>query len=376
MNRTLILSTIALLVVSVSLAYFVWFRPSQAETEKPKETAEKSKTAANVIAAPGVVEAVSEETEVSAGIGGKLKEVTVEEGDTVVRNQIIAVLENADFAAQVMSAKAEIETLKSQRETAKARLIQAKAEKLRIINGSRQEERKEALAGYEQTNAVLENAKREAARRKILFENGDIAREEYERSARDLAVASKRSAEMGERFNVVNAPARSDDLERADAAILLAQSQFAEFEALIAAAKTKIAETEARLAKTVVRAPFSGIILRKRLKAGESFSPENSANGIVTIGDVSALRVRVDLDETDVAKIREEQRAYVTAAAYGKQQFTAKVIKIGQILGRKNVRSEEPTEKVDKKILEVLLELDPNQRLPVGLRVDVFIQTE
>lgn len=96
----------------------------------------------------------------------------------------------------------------------------------------------------------------------------------------------------------------------------------------------------------------------------------------MTIGDVSALCVRVYVDEADVANLKENQTAYVTAAAYGKQQFGAKVVRIGQILGRKNVRTEEPTEKVDRKILEVLLELEPNQKLPLGLRVNAFILGE
>ena len=75
------------------------------------------------------------------------------------------------------------------------------------------------------------------------------------------------------------------------------------------------------------------------------------------------------------SQIKENQTAFITADAFGEQKFAAKVIKIGQILGRKNFRTERPTEKVDTKILEVLLELEPNQKLPLGLRVDAFIST-
>ena len=109
------------------------------------------------------------------------------------------------------------------------------------------------------------------------------------------------------------------------------------------------------------------------MKDGESVSPENQT-GIVSVADVSALRVRVDLDETDVAKVRENQNAFVTADAYGERKFYGKVIKIGQIFGRKNFRTERPTEKVDTKIFEVLIELAPEQKLPLGLRVDAFIE--
>jgi hypothetical protein len=44
-------------------------------------------------------------------------------------------------------------------------------------------------------------------------------------------------------------------------------------------------------------------------------------------------------------------------------------------LGHKNVRTDDPKEKVDTKILETLVQMDPGSHLPVGLRVDAFIDT-
>jgi ABC exporter DevB family membrane fusion protein len=377
MKRTIILSAGALILIVISLVYFTRLRPAQIEIEQ-KTAAQnevEKQTTANLIAAPGVVEAVSEEIEVGAEIPGKLKAVFVEEGDSIVENQIVAVLENSDFEAQIRSAKANIETLQMQKETARARVLQAEADRARIAGGARREERAEAKAAFEQTLPAVENARREYERRQRLFDSGDVSREEFERARTAFENAQKQSNTLRERFNVVNADARADDLEKADAAIRLAAAQIREFDALIAAAEAKVRETEANLTKTVVRAPISGVVLRKRLKSGESVSPENP-NGIITVADTSALFVRIDLDETDVAKIRKNQTAYVTADAFGEQKFAAKVIRIGQIMGRKNFRTERPTEKVDTKVLEVLLELAPEQKLPLGLRVDAFIKTD
>jgi hypothetical protein len=46
---------------------------------------------------------------------------------------------------------------------------------------------------------------------------------------------------------------------------------------------------------------------------------------------------------------------------------------LGQLLGPKNIRSDEPTEEVDTKILETLVELNLGADLPDGLSVDAFI---
>ncbi len=134
-----------------------------------------------------------------------------------------------------------------------------------------------------------------------------------------------------------------------------------------------IKEAHALLEKTFIRSPVSGVVLRKQRRAGESVSDKDDTP-LVTLADDSRLRVRVEVDETDVAKVRVGQRACVTAAAYGDRKFLGRVIRVGQVLGRKNVRTEEPAERVDTKILETLVELDPGQRLPLGLRVDTFLE--
>ena len=94
---------------------------------------------------------------------------------------------------------------------------------------------------------------------------------------------------------------------------------------------------------------------------------------LLTLGDEKVLRVRVDVDEDDVAKVRLGDRAYVSADAYVGRKFWGQVVRIGNEMGPKNLRTDEPTERVDKKILETLIQLDDGRELPVGLRVDSFI---
>ena len=128
------------------------------------------------------------------------------------------------------------------------------------------------------------------------------------------------------------------------------------------------------LAKTVVRAPMDGVILRRHLRAGETVS-DKPEFPIFTMADDSILRVRVDVDETDVARVAVGQAAWFTADAFGDRKFLGHVVRVGEQLGRKRVRTDEPTERIDTKILETLVQLDGHPPLPVGLRVDSYIQT-
>jgi multidrug resistance efflux pump len=197
-------------------------------------------------------------------------------------------------------------------------------------------------------------------RRDRLFKSGDISRSDAEQTQREYQVAVARLDQAKQHYSFVDAAPRSDEKSRAQAAVEMAQAQ--------------LNEAEARLAKTVVRSPVTGVVLRKNRRTGESVS-EGPDSPIVTVADDSAVRVRVDVDETDVGRVHEGQRAYVTADTYGDRKFWGHVIRVGKVLGHKNVYTDAPTEHLDTKILETLVELDDHPNLPDGLRVDSYILT-
>ena len=123
----------------------------------------------------------------------------------------------------------------------------------------------------------------------------------------------------------------------------------------------------------MIRSPIDGVVLRRHRRAGESVSTQFDSP-IVTLADDRVRRVRVDVDEADIGRIAVGRSAYVTADAFGDRRFPGKVVRVGQLLGRKNVRTDEPTERVDTKVLETLVELTDGRELPFGLRVQAFIE--
>jgi len=299
-----------------------------------------------LIAGPGRVEPASEDIKIGSELSGRLKTVNVEEGDAIHRGQVLAELENADYRAQV--------------ESARANVVAKEATLRKVINGARRQERAEAWSSVNEAKAVMENAQSEFHRRQQLFAAAVVSREELERYEREADVAKAKYDTAVEQHALVDDHAREEDQSFAEADLELAQGQ--------------LAEAEARYEKTFIRSPIDGTVLRKHHRSGESVSNSSTVpDPILTIGDRKALRVRVDVDETDVSKVELGQTAYVTADAFGQQKFWGYVVRVGQQLGPKNVRTDEPTEKVDTKILETLVELDPNTNLPDGLRVDAFI---
>lgn len=339
MRRSTLFTIVAL--GGVTALNFVMFRQRQPPVEAAAAAVERAHIAA---AGPGLVEPVSEELRVSAQIGGRLGRVTADEGDRVAVGQVLAVIENADYAARVRSAEAEL----SLRE----------AELRRVVNGARAQERRAASAELVEAEAILTNARAERDRRQNLLRERVISRAEADEADRVERVARARVDAARQRVDLINADAREEDRARAESEVSLARA--------------RLAEARALYQKTFVRAPIDGVILRRHRKAGESVSTQFDTP-IVTMADDSVRRVRVDVDEADVAGIRVGQQAYVTADAFGDRRFPGRVIRISHLLGRKNVRTDEPTERVDTKVLETLVQLDDGRELPLGLRVQAYI---
>ena len=299
------------------------------------------------VAGPGIVEPVSESVKVGAEVTGKLQSVLVDEGDKVTKGQVLAVLANDDYRAAVLASRA---TLADR---------QANLEK--IINGARRQERDEARAAVRETETNSENAAAEMARRERLYAKGVVSREEKEHYENQYKIAKARYDEAVQHFQLIDADARPEDVAMARAAVQLARAD--------------LEQNEARYQKTFIRSPLDGVILRRHHRRGEIVvNSSSNPDPVFTLGDCRVLRVRVDVDESDVARLRVGARAYVTARSFDGRKFGGKVVQIGEELGKKNVQTDEPTEHVDKKILETLVLLDSGHELPVGMRVDGYIE--
>jgi HlyD family secretion protein len=330
------------LTALVSVTVHSLTRASVSESDIPAE----SFGAADLVAGSGSVEPVSEDIKLASELGGKLKSVDVQEGDLIHKGQVLAMLENDDYAAELDSATAE---------------MHAKEAMLRkVVNGAQGRERSKALESAHEAEAVMKNAQANLERRRELFDAGVISREELDRYTKEYDVAKEQYQENADQYSLVNGSTREED-------VAIAQSD-------VELAKARVADAQAKYEKTVIKSPIDGTVLRIHHRAGESVSgPGGGIDPVLTIGDIRLLRIRVDIDETDVNKVHMGQKAFVTADAFGKQKFWGHVVQVGELLGPKTVRTDEPTERIDRKFLQALVQLDPGAQLPMGLRVDAFI---
>jgi ABC exporter DevB family membrane fusion protein len=300
--------------------------------------------AAGTVHAAGVVEPAGEERVLIPEVGGRLQRVAVAEGDTVARGQVLAEIENAEFLAAV--------------DFAKAQLALREAERDRLRAGARPEERDEARALLDEARTLSRQAADELARRRTLAERGTLGREALGQAQAQADAARARLAVAEARWRLVEAGARAEDLRAADAAV--------------AAARAELARAQAQYDKTLIRSPIDGVVLKRDLREGETVVAL-SPLPLARIGDLSTRYVRADVDELDVGRVRAGQRAVASSDAFPGRRYAGEVVQVARRMGRRNVVTDRPAERVDASILEVVIRLEPGADLPVGMRVDVRI---
>jgi ABC exporter DevB family membrane fusion protein len=300
------------------------------------------------IAARGRVEgATSQDIKLASRVVGRLKEVSVNDGDPIRKGQIVAVLENNDLLAQV--------------EQARASVLHAQAALERLDNGARPEERAASRAAMQEAQAAADNARQNFERSQKLFqEGGIISQSVLDQAERDAKMAQARLESARENYKLVMAPPRREDVASAQAELSLARAQ--------------LAQAQDNYDNTFVHSPADGVVVKRYMNPGESISYESLYQPIVSISDTTRLMVRTEIDETDIGKIQIGQRAAIRCDAFRGQTFYGHVVRISGGLGPKKIQTDNPTEKIDMDVLESFVEADPGTPLRVGLRVDVYIE--
>jgi multidrug resistance efflux pump len=300
-----------------------------------------------VLVAPGRVEPTRDPVALAFEAGGRIAEITVDEGDSVTAGQVVARLDDRLAKARLASANASVAA--------------ANASYLLVRNGARKEDLAAAKAEVEAARTQAEHRAAEQARSEKLGAVGAVASSSVDADSAAARVAAATASAASARYQALAKGSRTEQ-------ILAAGAQ-------LDAAKAELAAAEVALDQTVLRAPRAGVVLRRFGEVGSLVTTVNPMT-IVTIADLTQLEIRTEIDEADIAAIEIGEKAYATADAFGTKQFPVKIERITRELGRKTVRDDDPRARVDTRVLEVIARFDvaPGAELPLGLRMYVHVE--
>ncbi len=218
------------------------------------------------------------EVKISPEVSGEIIELTVEEGDSVRKGQLLVRINPAIYSSIVNQAEATVQESRARVANSREMVAQSKA-------------------SYDQAAANYK-------RNKKLFEDKVISALEFEQS--ESAYLSAKAAYEAAQANVSG-------------------GSFS-----VQGASAGLSQARENLRKTTIIAPTSGVISALNVKLGERVvgTAQMAGTEMLTIADLGRIEVRVDVSETDIAKVKLGDTTVIEADAYRNRKFTGVVSKI------------------------------------------------
>jgi HlyD family secretion protein len=291
----------------------------------------------------GRVEPRSREIKIAAPGSARIAEVLVKANDNVFAGELLVRLDDEAAAARVAAADARVALSKRARNDQSTPAGSADRRKL-----------EDAVSDSERTvvdaQAVLDR----------------VAADLRAGSATQTDLNTARSALTGARDHLRE---QRDALTKLRAAHDTALPTRLEGELNVARAEWTLAQ--AQLEETRIRAPVASSVLQIDAKAGELAMPSLEP-ALLVLGDVSALRVRAEVEEQFLGRMRLGQHVVVRAAAFPGREFDGTVASVAHIVGPGRINARGARKFNDVDVLEAVVDLSDPGPLVVGEQVDVY----
>lgn len=292
----------------------------------------------NTLRLPGVVE--SHEIRLGSKIGGRVAEVCTREGELVKEGQPLVRFEVPELEAQMAQAKARLAAVEAERDravngsrpeekdAARAAMQAARARWERLKTGWREEEKRQAKSEFETADADLQFTRDEFERIDRLYRTASVAKSDWDAARAGRDRASGRTEAARARVDMLMAGNRAEDIAEADADRRRAQAQYdlvvagtraediAQAEARVVEAQARVKELHANLKEAVVVAPEQAIVEVLAVRKGDLVAPNQPVLRILRASD---LWVRVYVPETELGKVRLNQKVQVKIDSYHKE---------------------------------------------------------
>ncbi len=280
------------------------------------------------ITASGAVQPV-QSVNLSPMTAGRVKQLYVDQGDSVQQGQIIARMDDADVQAQLVQARANLAQAQAKLAEvragsrpeeiaqARSRLAQAEAQLAQVRAGSRPEEIAQARAQVEAAQAKVDLTRKRVSRYRYLAQQGAETRDRL-----DEAVTDDRSAQA----NLKEARQELQQVQNGSRPEEIAQSR-----AEVAAAEGQLQGVQVQQANTLIRSPFAGVVTQKYATEGAFVTPTTSASSTSSATSTSVVAVAKGLEvlakvpEVDIGRIKQDQSVEIIADAYPDQVFKGRV---------------------------------------------------
>ncbi len=297
------------------------------------------------IVCTGIVEAIAGEVDVCAQIAGELADVRIREGEVVKQGQVLAVVDAARIKADV--------------DIANAVLGRAKAALRHIQAGTGNEEKQEALLDLESTTVLLSYELSRRDRIEKLYEENATSLDSLDEVRKQVEHLRKKAGSFKKHYEAL---CRGPLPEEVDL-----------FRAKVAEAEAHARMAEVNYEYRTVRAPCGGVVATLYLHQGDTVSIDQ-ITPILRLINTSGLRIRLEIDEADVLRLKELERGQFSVRGISGDAGPLLIKTVLPQFGPKRLFTPDTSARLDTRTLSVLCEISESS-IPLypGQRVTAFI---
>ncbi len=289
-------AVIALVIAALGWWLYNKFKPSDKPPNYITAVASLGDIENNVMAS-GKVKAINT-VEVGAQVSGEVTKLFVDVGAVVKQGDLIAQIDQ-------VSQKNNLSNQQATLQQGKAGLQSAKADYL-----SRQASLESAYADLASRQAELKQAQADLARLQPLVAMQAISQQE-------LDVAQTKVATVA--ASVTNAKAA---IKTAQAGMMSAQATIVSNQADLQKAQTNLDTANTDLGYTTIRAPIAGTVVSVVTEQGTTVNANQSAPTIVTLADLSTVRINAQISEADVINVKAGMPVYFNMIGNPDEKYT------------------------------------------------------
>ena len=256
------------------------------------------------------------EVELTSQVSGQVLQVLVDFNDPVSAGQVLARLDPEMFEARAAQAQADLAMARANLESDRAAVARAEADVRNAAAAVRSLE-----AQLETARIDLDAADRELQRQRELFARNVV-------TAVAVEEAVTRFDQRQAQFDQVRAQleAQQATLDSRRAALAMARAGIATAEAQVQRSQAQQNVARIELSHTEIRSPVDGTVIARNVEPGRTVSTGASAGPLFTIAqDLRRMQVQVNVDEADIGRIREGQRAAFSVDAYPGREYDGAV---------------------------------------------------
>jgi membrane fusion protein (multidrug efflux system) len=240
-------------------------------------------------------------------VAGPVLTVRVANTQVVHKGDILVTLDPAD--AQIEIEKAAADLAQAEREFRQTR---ATGGALRAQVGARDSDIERAQAEMTAAQSAYDKARVDLERRQSLAKSGAVSGDELTSATNAFAAARSQLAvaKAGIAQARANRVAASENYNANQELVQGSEQNNPD----VAAARSKLDSAKLDLARTVIRAPFDGVIAQRNVQVGQRIA---AGTPIMTVVPVTNMYVDANYKEGQLKKVRIGQKAHLTADIYG-----------------------------------------------------------